>query len=85
MKHFETLGFVSSNRKFNASRREGMASQQQLNFIRGLWGDYTEGQGTDLSLGRWLERSFKVSSIRFLDRSSASRAIDALKAMNMRK
>ena len=84
MKHFETLGFQSTNPDFKA-RNRNMATQQQINFIEGLWQDYTDGCGTPFTLGRWLERTFKVSHARFLTKYKAQKAITALKAMNRRQ
>lgn len=84
MEHFERLGFKSSFRARSYGERPGMASSQQVEMIRGLWREFTDGAGTDTTLGTWLERSFKVSALRFVTRDQASKAITALKAMKSR-
>ena len=81
---FEALGFKPANgapRGAKLSWRVGMASPQQAEFIRSLWRQYTGGEGEDRSLGKWLERTFKVSDLRFLTYRDAGRAITALLAM----
>lgn len=84
MARFEALGFTPTNgapRGAALSWRVGMASPQQGEYIRSLWRQYTGGEGGDCSLGKWLERTFKVSDIRFLTYRDAGRAITALRAM----
>lgn len=85
MEELKRLGFTSDASKRNFGERRGMASDAQVHLIRELWGQYTSGEGTDASLGHWLERTFKVSALKFLDDRRASRAIDALKAMVSRR
>ena len=58
-----------------------MATERQVVLIRKLWGDFTGGTGTDVTLGKWLDRTFKVSSIRFVNAETARKAIGALNAM----
>jgi phage gp16-like protein len=81
MDHFARLGFESDARKRNLGDRPGMASSGQVAAIRRLWGQYTGGTGGDASLGRWLERTFHVASVRFLPAELAPKAITALRAM----
>lgn len=65
--------------------RPGMASFAQLELIRNLWSEYTRGQAGEDELSKWLLRSFKVSSLRFLRAKQAGDVITALKAMKARR
>lgn len=85
MQYFERLGFKSDWSERNFGHRVGMASPQQVALIRSLWSDWTGGKGTDADLGRWLFRSYKVSSVRFLDAGLAGKAINGLRAMVKRR
>jgi hypothetical protein len=64
--------------------RTGMASPGQTSFIRQLWAECTQGAGTDATLGKWLERQFGVSSLRFVSADLAPKVIGGLKAMKGR-
>ncbi len=85
MDAFTRLGFRSDFSKRNFGERAAMASPRQVAMIRSLWTEYTGGEGTDATLGKWLERTFKVSSLRFLTAEHAPKAITALKAMKSKK
>lgn len=85
MFHFSKLGFKSDWNAKNLGYRAGMASPRQIAMIRTLWKLFTNDQGDDASLGKWLEGKFKVSAIRFLDNQSAHKAIGALKRMTANK
>ncbi|MEI8396211.1 MAG: regulatory protein GemA [Rhodospirillaceae bacterium] len=85
MTYFEQCGFQSTAKKRNFGNRPGMASERQVGLIRQLWAEFTDGTGTDATLGKWLDRTFKVSAIRFLPADKAPNAITALKAMKQRK
>lgn len=85
MSHFERCGFQSTAKKRNFGDRAGMASPSQVALIRKLWATYTDGAGTDASLGKWLDRTFKISSIRFVDAGTAKKVITGLKAMTKKK
>lgn len=85
MDYFNSLGFKSTWQKKNLGYRPMMASPAQVALIRHLWAEYTDGEGDDLSLGKWLSRTFKVAALRFLPVDLAPKAITALKAMNKRK
>lgn len=85
MFHFAKLGFKSDWNAKNLGYRSGMASPRQIAMIRKLWALFTNGQGDDASLGKWLEGKFKVSAIRFLDNQSAHKAVGALKRMTANK
>ena len=81
----EWLGFAPLEAKGpNYGERPGMASFAQLELIRTIWREYTHGTGTEASLCKWLERSFKITSLRFLTMTDARKAITALKPMKSR-
>lgn len=85
MGFFEYLGFAPLVRQGqNYGDRPGMASFAQIELIRTLWREYTQDQAGEDALNKWLERSFKVSSLRFLRAASAQKVITALKAMKAR-
>jgi hypothetical protein len=75
------LGFKSTSPRRPPPLRAGMASPPQTQLIRHLWATYTDGQGTDASLGKWLDGRFKVSALRFVDAGLARKAIAALRHM----
>jgi phage gp16-like protein len=81
MFHFQRMGFTSDFGRRNLGNRLGMASAGQVAKIRGLWSDYTSGEGTEAQLGHWLRRQFKVDAVRFLDAGQAHKAIGALSVM----
>lgn len=85
MDRFRQLGFESDFHARGMGERVGMASDKQLELIRTLWAEYTDNQGTDASLGKWLDRIFKVSALRFVTYEIAPKAIAALNKMNARK
>lgn len=78
------LGFESTYAAGPYGRRQGMATPDQVRLIRRLWDEYSthdEAAGLD----HWLERSFGVSNLRFVDSVVAGKAITALKAMAKRR
>ncbi len=85
MDTFAHLGFQSTSAAANFGRREGFATAGQVATIRSLWAAYTDGQGDDASLGKWLEGHWHVSALRFLTAEQAPKAIAALKAMGSRR
>lgn len=85
MRELQAAGFTSDFTRENLGRRAGMASPGQIAKIRSLWSDYTDGAGTEASLDKWLERIFKVSSLRFVTADTAPKVIGALVRMNERK
>lgn len=85
MKRFVRLGFRSSSSERHFGYRPGMASPAQVGLIRKLWDSYTDGEGTEQSLGKWLGNKFKISALRFLPAETAPKVITALRAMNERK
>jgi hypothetical protein len=78
---FAMLGFTSDSAAANHGRRPGMASPGQVAAIRRLWGQFTGGEGTDASLGKWLEKHWGVSALRFLPAEIAPKVLIALRAM----
>ncbi|MFW6027279.1 MAG: regulatory protein GemA [bacterium] len=85
MEVFAQMGFESTSAKRNYGRRPGMATTGQIAYIRRLWADYTGGEGTELSLGKWMESKFKVSALRFLTKEHGQKVIAALLNMNAKK
>lgn len=85
--YFEYLGFTpSSSQGADFGKRPGMASFAQLELIRTLWREYTGGAyaGDEEALNKWLLRSFKRSSLRFVTATDARGMITALKKMKAR-
>lgn len=82
---FLALGFTPSAKPPTYGERWGMASPGQVAHIRSLWEEYTDGEGNDRSLGKWLFRIAKVSDLRFLTVTGARKAIAGLRAMVERK
>lgn len=85
MDAFSRLGFHSDFSTKNFGERATMATPRQVALIRSLWGEYTAGEGTDKTLGKWIERTFKVGSLRFVDAGTARKVIAALKAMKAKR
>ena len=86
MGFFEYCGFrPSTPRGPNFGTRPGMASFAQIELIRSLWHEYTgEVYDTEDQLNAWMERYWKISSLRFLTSADAPKVITALKAMKAR-
>ncbi|MBQ2260396.1 MAG: regulatory protein GemA [Loktanella sp.] len=84
MGFFEYLGFKPLSASGpDYGERPGMASFAQIELIRTIWSEYTNQGGED-ALNKWLTRTFKVSSLRFLTMTKARNAIAALKHMKSR-
>ncbi|NJL08487.1 MAG: regulatory protein GemA [Bacteroidales bacterium] len=84
MGHLTSWGFKSDWNRRTFGNRPGMASPRQVDLIRDLWRQFS-GADDDAALGKWLERSYKVSSLRFVDAAAAQKAITGLRAMTRRK
>lgn len=83
MGFFEYLGFKPQEKTGpDYGNRPGMASFAQLELIRSLWSEWSNGQD---GLNTWLKRTFKVDSLRFVTADMAPRIITALKAMKAHK
>lgn len=85
MARFAALGFVSTSPRRPLPTRIGMASPGQTSLIRQLWAECTGDEGTEADLGKWLERQFEVSSLRFVTADLAPRIIAGLKAMKVKR
>ena len=92
MRFYAGVGFSSTSVKEPPTRetfgrRSAMASPAQVDLIRSLWGDYTGNPSfkSDDDLNAWLEKSFHVSALRFVDKATAGKAITGLKRMVARK
>ncbi|MEE1656485.1 regulatory protein GemA [Microvirga sp. CF3062] len=88
--YFEVMGFVPNKRQSPAKpqagfgHRKGMATPAQVELIQGLWRDWN-GSDDAAALGRWLEKSYGVSALRFLKQNEAGKAITGLRAMVRRR
>lgn len=85
MREFSRLGFESYFHAANLGSRPLMATPAQVATIRALWSEYTAGEGTDATLGKWLDNKFGVSALRFLPKDRVSKVLAALRAMVARK
>ena len=85
MQEMKALGFVHTRRARSFGERHGFASPAQVGTIRNLWEQYTDGEGTDRTLGKFLDSKFGVADIAFLGDGTAPRVITALRAMVARK
>ncbi len=82
MKATMALGFRSAFTKTFFSHRPGMATPAQVTLIRSLWAEYATRDGSESALNKWLERTFKVSALRFATEEQAEKAIRALRKMS---
>lgn len=69
----------------NLGKRKGFASPKQLRLIEALWDRVSRAKDKEAALRKFLENRFHVSHIKFLSDEKASRVIDALKDMFVRK
>lgn len=79
---FRQLGFASERCRRGFGERAGMATEAQVDLIRGLWkevsGDAPEGR-----LNAWLQH-FGVSALRFITKEKAAKVIAGLRAWKAR-
>lgn len=80
MAEFERLGFRKSRQRTQGVHREGMATARQVGRIRALWKEFS-GNDNELSLGKWLEKHFHLSSVRFVESWRAGKVIAVLEKM----
>lgn len=85
MEAFAALGFTSDTAKANFGRRADMATPGQIAAIRRMWREFTAGEGTDASLGAWLEKHWRISALRFLPAAIAPKVLIALRSMTTRR
>lgn len=84
MGYFEHLGFQPLQAKGPYyGDRPGMASPLQVQLIRDLWAKWS-GSSDWQALDAWLLRTFKVTSLRFVNAKIAGKAIHALRGMASR-
>lgn len=83
MRYFNAWGFRSDWMKRTFGNRPGMATPAQVDMIRDLWRKWS-GDNEEAALNRWLERSYRVSSLRFVTPEVAGKAINGLRAMTRR-
>lgn len=81
MEYMTAMGFKSTGRTGEFGPRRNMATPAQVRYIRALWGDFTDGQGTDAGFSKWLDGKFHVSALRFVSAELAPKVITALRAM----
>ena len=81
VRHFQSLGWRPKWSQEIYGYRLGMATPAQLSYIRALWSEFTHGEGTDRTFGKWLHRTFRCSAPRFLTSDRAPKVITALKSM----
>lgn len=82
--HMQRLGFTTRRAARSYGHRPGMATPDQIEYVRDLWCAYT-GDHDDAALNRWLEHFFGVSALRFVNASTVGKAITALKTMGQRR
>ena len=82
MKAMMALGFRSAFTKTFYTHRAGMATPAQVMLIRTLWGKFATADGSERALNKWLERTFKVSALRFATEEQAEKAIRVLHKMS---
>jgi phage gp16-like protein len=80
MQEFGRLGFKTVQQAPKYGERWGWATQKQLDLIRSLWRKYA-GTEEEAGLERFLEKQFKVTSLRFLDFRTAQKVITTFKRM----
>jgi hypothetical protein len=85
MEAFAMLGFTSDSAAASFGRRTGMASPGQVVAIRRLWAEFTAGEGTDATLGKWLDKHWGITALRFLPAPIAPKVLIALRAMCARR
>lgn len=80
MEEFGRLGFQTVQTAPQFGEREGMASPAQINYLRSLFRQYA-GSEDDRRLERFLEKHFKVSSLRFLDSTTVPKVVATFRRM----
>lgn len=74
------LGFPTVQQAPQYGERPGMATPAQINYIRSLWRKYA-GTEDEAGMRRFLDKHFKVSSLRFMDLDTTSKVIVTFKKM----
>lgn len=74
------LGFQTVQQAPQYGERLGWATEAQLNYIRSLWRKYA-GTEDETGMAHFLDKHFKVSSLRFLDSVTVPKVIATFKRM----
>lgn len=74
------LGFQTVQNAPQYGERWGWATEPQINYIRSLWRKYA-GTEDEAGMRHFLQKHFKVSSLRFLDSATAPKVIVTFKRM----
>lgn len=74
------LGFQTVQNAPQYGERLGWATEPQINYIRSLWRKYA-GTEDEAGMARFLEKQFKISSLRFLDSATVPKVIVTFKRM----
>ncbi len=77
--------WVIPNRKYkDLNQREGMATPKQLRMIEAMWKEVAyqkDEKFVRTSLRKFLQKQFKVSDLRFIEKSMVSKIIKAIKSI----
>lgn len=74
------LGFQTVQNAPQYGERWGWATEPQINYIRSLWRKYA-GTEDEVGMRHFLQKHFKVSSLRFLDSATVPKVIVTFKRM----
>lgn len=80
MEELGRLGFQTVQNAPQYGERLGWATEPQINYIRSLWRKYA-GTEDEAGMARFLEKKFKISSLRFLDSATVPKVIVTFKSM----
>lgn len=80
MAELARLGFQTVQQAPQYGERQGWATEAQLNYIRSLWRKWA-GTEDEAGMKRFLEKKFKISSLRFLDSATVPKVIATFKRM----
>ncbi len=82
---FEAGVWVIPNRRFkDLNNRDGMATPKQLRKIEAMWRDVAyqkDDEYVRTSFRRFLQKQFKISDLRFVEKSMASKIIKAINSI----
>lgn len=80
MEELGRLGFQTVQNAPQYGERWGWATEPQINYIRSLWRKYA-GTEDEVGMRHFLQKHFKVSSLRFLDSATVPKVIVTFKRM----
>jgi len=80
MEEFKRFGFTSSRQPCAYGDRFNMATPKQIDAIRSMWRRYS-GEDDDRDLRRFMQKRFRISDLRFVDRFAAVKLMTALTKM----